>query len=131
MVCRVWMIVVTMIWINGCTAVENRAMPAAQLRSIEDIYAASTAHAEEDVAAFVNTQMGVQQTFGYVEPYYPVISPPVVKKVWVPDHPSKHTEALVGGHWVYLMLQDSKWLAGQERGQSIVNNHPIKGEQHD
>lgn len=42
-------------------------------------------------------------------PYTPIMQPPVVQRVWVPDHLNANGD-LVSGHWVYLLLEPSRWF---------------------
>jgi hypothetical protein len=42
-------------------------------------------------------------------PYTPVMQPPQIQRVWVPDQLNS-TGDLVSGHWVYLLLERSQWL---------------------
>jgi hypothetical protein len=42
-------------------------------------------------------------------PYIPVMQPPMVQRVWIPDHLNDHDD-LVSGHWVYLLLEPSQWF---------------------
>ena len=65
-----------------------------------------------------------------MKPYIPVIEQPVVRKVWVPDHKSQDDAAvLVGGHWVYLMIQGPKWFVENQAADAqipvIVPRKPI------
>jgi hypothetical protein len=41
-------------------------------------------------------------------PYTPVMQPPQIQRVWVPDQLNSHGD-LVSGHWVYLLLEPSQW----------------------
>ena len=41
-------------------------------------------------------------------PYTPVMQPPHIQRVWVPDQLNS-TGDLVSGHWVYLLLERSQW----------------------
>ena len=42
-------------------------------------------------------------------PYTPIMQPPVVQRIWIPDHLNDQDD-LVSGHWVYLLLEPSKWF---------------------
>jgi hypothetical protein len=41
-------------------------------------------------------------------PYTPVMQPPQIQRVWVPDQLNRHGD-LVSGHWVYLLLERGQW----------------------
>jgi hypothetical protein len=42
-------------------------------------------------------------------PYTPILRPPRVQRVWVPDHLNAEGD-LVGGHWGYLLLEPFQWF---------------------
>jgi Type IV conjugative transfer system lipoprotein (TraV) len=42
-------------------------------------------------------------------PYTPILQPPQVQRVWVPDHLNADGD-LVAGHWVYLLLEPARWF---------------------
>jgi hypothetical protein len=42
-------------------------------------------------------------------PYTPIMHPPKLQRVWVPDHLNADGD-LVAGHWVYLLLEPSRWF---------------------
>ena len=48
-------------------------------------------------------------TFGTGQPAVPVVVPPDIRRVWVPTHENSEGE-LIAGHWVYLRVQDFRWL---------------------
>ena len=80
-----------------------------------DTYARSVSDAHNDVAGYVRENLKEQKTFGYVKPYIPVMTAPVVRKVWVADHRSEQDGGvLVAGHWVYLMVKGPRWFIEDE-----------------
>ncbi len=105
---------------SGCA--HQRVHPAVNRPVLmEDIYRQSMGDARRDVGQFVADHLKEQKVFGYVKPYVPVIDPPIVKKVWVPDHKSEDDAAvLVAGHWVYLMIQGPKWFIEDEVKESVL-----------
>jgi hypothetical protein len=48
-------------------------------------------------------------TIGPEAPYTPVMQPPQIQRVWVPDQLNSSGD-LVSGHWVYLLLERSQWF---------------------
>lgn len=47
--------------------------------------------------------------------YAPVMLPAKVIKVWVPaKRSSQDRRVLIGGHWVFLVIQESDWLLDHE-----------------
>jgi len=80
-----------------------------------DIYANSIGDSQKDTARTVQENLKEQKTFGYVKPYIPVMTGPVVRKVWIPDHRSDEDGGvLVAGHWVYVMVQPPRWFIQEE-----------------
>ena len=116
MVYRALIMLVLLFSISGCVFASHKIkgkfdgpVPMA------DIYANSAGEAHKDVAKFIEANLKEQKTFGYVKPYIPVVQGPVVRKVWVPDHKSEQDGAvLVGGHWVYLMIEGPRWFVETE-----------------
>ncbi len=47
---------------------------------------------------------------GQVERTRPVIYPPKVFAVWVPEHLDFERDMKIGAHWVYIKLRDSSWM---------------------
>jgi hypothetical protein len=88
-----------------------------------DIYANSVGDSQKDTARIMEENLKEQKTFGYVKPYIPVMTSPVVRKVWIPDHRSDEDGGvLVAGHWVYVMVQPPRWFI-QEETQNV--NVPV------
>ncbi|MBI4309625.1 MAG: hypothetical protein HY591_04770 [Candidatus Omnitrophica bacterium] len=99
-----------LILISGCVFARSVKTPQ-QPALLADIYAQSVGDAQKDTAKFIEQNLKEQKTFGYVKPYIPVVQGPVVRKVWLPDHKSQEDAAvLVGGHWVYLMVEGLRWF---------------------
>lgn len=44
----------------------------------------------------------------YPKPYNPVMKPPVVRLMWVPDHVNRHGD-LVPAHYYYLKVKSADW----------------------
>ena len=108
---------------NGCASSKNihkdKVLPATMM----EVYSSAVGQSQKDVAEFVERNLKEQRTFGYTKPYIPVINEPVVRKVWIPDHKSEdNSDVLVAGHWVYLMIEPSKWFVD---GKTVDTNFPI------
>ena len=61
-------------------------------------------------------------------PYVPVMNPPRVQRVWTPAYVNDAGD-LVSGHWVYLLLQPSRWLLDdrtQESGDGSERGSPSR-----
>lgn len=49
-------------------------------------------------------------------PYVPVVMAPRVQRVWIPAHVNEAGD-MVAGHWIYLMLERSRWFVDDEAGR--------------
>lgn len=113
------LLIICLLLTSGCSTVERDPLKEGS-REMADIYLKSMKDAKEDVGQYVANQLKEHQTFGYVKPYVPVIEPPMVKKVWVPDHKSEEDgNMLIAGHWVYLMIQGPRWFIEDETQENI------------
>jgi hypothetical protein len=106
--------------ISGCASSVGQLKTAHNKPILmSNIYAKSVGDAANDTAKFVEENLKESKTFGYVKPYVPVVQGPVVRKVWVPDHKStEDPSVLVGGHWVYLMIEGPKWFTEAEKNDT-------------
>ncbi len=104
------------IWINGCAWHKAVAQKRVQPMTMMDIYAQSTGDAQKDMAKFIENNLKEQKTFGYVKPYIPVMNEPVVRKVWIPDHKSEEdADVMIAGHWSYVMIQPPTWFIDEKK----------------
>ena len=53
----------------------------------------------------------------------PVIYPPKVFAVWVPEHLDLERDLKIGAHWVFMKLRDSSWLE-----EPIDREPPLAGQ---
>ncbi|MBF0490935.1 MAG: hypothetical protein HQL15_10090 [Candidatus Omnitrophica bacterium] len=115
-------LVLSVLWINGCSSHQAVAKPRGPM-TMMDVYANSTGQAKKDVAEFVEKNLKEQNTFGYVKPYIPVVNEPVVRKVWIPDHKSDdNSDVMIAGHWAYLMVQPASWFID---GDTVDTKLPV------
>lgn len=49
-------------------------------------------------------------------PYVPVVTAPRVQRVWIPAHVDEAGD-MVAGHWIYLMLERSRWFVDDAAGR--------------
>ncbi len=109
-----WLSVVALT--SGCALPQPSRPRPAKSQLMKDIYAQSRGDAQKDVDKFIQENLKEQQRLGYIRPYIPVLQPPMVRKVWIPDHPSQEDpHVLVGGHWVYVMVQGPRWFTQDPR----------------
>jgi hypothetical protein len=75
-----------------------------------------------DAVKAIKDNFKITKSFGYVQPYVPVVQQPEVKAVWIPVHKSdQDADTLVGGHWVYVMVRNSRWfIESQENGSGKI-----------
>ena len=99
--------------ISSCVG-EQRPVLIPRL-TMMDVYTHSIGDSQKDTARYVRENLKQQKTFGYVKPYIPLMTSPVVRKVWVPDHKSAEDGGiLVAGHWLYVMVTGPRWFIEDE-----------------
>ena len=114
--CKLILMALVILISSGCA----RLKPDVSFKrdNIMDAYMDAVASGRKDVANYIKDNLKLTKTFGYVKPYVPVMRPPQVAMVWIPAHKSSNDAgALVGGHWVYLMVEPSKWFIDEESKQ--------------
>jgi len=76
-----------------------------------DVYLEAVSGGRTDTVNYIRENLKIDKAFGYVKPYVPVVESADVRMVWLPAHKSKYSpEVLVSGHWVYIMVKDSRWF---------------------
>ncbi|MGD0336184.1 MAG: hypothetical protein ABSB18_03705 [Candidatus Omnitrophota bacterium] len=81
-----------------------------------DVYLEAVSGGRIDAVNYIKENLKIDKAFGYVKPYVPVVEPADVRMVWLPVHKSKYSsEVLVSGHWVYVMVKDSRWFIDTQR----------------
>ena len=87
---------------------------------VTDTYLNAISQGRSDSASFIRENLKINKAFGYVKPYAPVIRQADVRLVWVPVHKSKDDpEALVSGHWVYIMVKEAGWFIDSETSDKV------------
>jgi hypothetical protein len=127
---RVWILLLAITLINNPVAFAKQKTPK-QKATLMDVYAQSVGQSKKDMQKFIDGQLTEQQTFGYVKPYVPIVNPPVVRKIWIPDHKSMDDQdVLVAGHWTYVMVEGPKWFidtsARNDVPSEIIPAEPAK-----
>ena len=87
-----------------------------------DVYLEAVSSGRADAVSYIKENLKVNKAFGYVKPYVPVVEPADVRLVWLPAHKSKYSpEVLVSGHWVYIMVKESRWfIDSQTQGEAKI-----------
>ncbi|MBI3602723.1 MAG: hypothetical protein HY209_07525 [Candidatus Omnitrophica bacterium] len=116
-------LIISVLWINGCTSSKAVQKNKVQPLTMMDIYAQSAGQAQKDVTKFIENNLKEEKTFGYVKPYIPVMNDPVVRKVWIPDHKSEdNPDVMIAGHWSYVMIQPPTWFID---GKTVEAQLPV------
>jgi hypothetical protein len=62
-----------------------------------------------DAKAWVQRDLQMHGTLGYLRPYVPVRTPPNVMPVWIPSFVDEDNN-LIQGHWVHILITDEQWF---------------------
>ncbi len=113
-------IILALLIISGCAASKGLVKDAPN--KVMNVYMEAVSNGRADVVNYIKENLKVNQAFGYVKPYVPVVEPADVRLVWFPAHKSKYSpEVLVSGHWVYIMVKDSHWFIDtQSKNQAKI-----------
>ena len=105
---------------SGCSA--SKGLVKDTPNKVMAAYMEAVSGGRADSVNYIKENLKINKAFGYVKPYAPVVEPADVKLVWLPAHKSKHSpEVLVGGHWVYIMVKQSRWFIDtQAQGEARV-----------
>jgi len=94
---------------SGCSA--TKTLVKDNPDKVMDVYLEAVSSGRVDAVNYIKERLKVDKAFGYVKPYVPVVQPADVRLVWLPAHKSKYSpEVLVSGHWVYIMVNQSRWF---------------------
>ena len=97
-----WVLVVT-IWVGGCA-------PKAVVSKPVDLFRRLGLVRQEAAPEIAPAPVAL----GPETPYVPLVEPPRVQRVWIRAALNGEGD-LVAGHWVYLMLEPSRWFIEKER----------------
>lgn len=105
---------------SGCAA--HKAAVKSSSSKVMDAYLDAVSAGRADSANYIKKNLKINQAFGYVKPYVPIVSPADVRLVWIPTHKSKeNSSAWVSGHWVYIMVKPSAWfIDSQEKNKARI-----------
>ena len=107
------LIVLVILSNSGCAA--SKAVVKDSQNMVVDTYLEAVNSGKSDSANYIRENLKFAQAFGYVKPYVPVIEPADVRLVWIPAHKSKDDgNALISGHWVYIMVKQSRWFIDEQ-----------------
>ena len=101
--------ILVLLMTSGCAA--SKGIVKDDQNKVMDVYMKALSSGRIDAASYIKENLKIDKAFGYVKPYVPVVEPADVRMVWLPAHKSKYSpEVLVSGHWVYIMVKDSRWF---------------------
>jgi len=103
---------------SGCTV--HRVVVKESRSKVMGAYLDAAADGRADSANYIKENLKMNQAFGYVKPYVPIVVPADVRLVWIPTHKSKDdSSALVSGHWVYIMVKQSSWFIDAQESDKV------------
>ena len=113
-------IILALLITSGCVA--SKGLVKDNPNKVMDVYLGAVSSGRADAVNYIKENLRVNQAFGYVKPYVPVVEPADVRLVWLPAHKSKYSpEVLVSGHWVYIMVKESRWfIDSQTQGEAKI-----------
>ena len=107
-------IILVLLITSGCAA--SKGLVKENPSKVMDVYLEAVSGGRIDAVNYIKENLKIDKAFGYVKPYVPVVEPADVRMVWLPVHKSKYSsEVLVSGHWVYVMVKDSRWFIDTQR----------------
>ncbi len=83
-------------------------------KDLNQVYIKGHGEGAKGATAKIIENLAIQRGYGYTPAYVPVREPAWVQKVWIPDHLGTD-DVLVSGHWVYIVIEESKWHIQQPR----------------
>ena len=111
-------IILVLLITSGCAA--SKGLVKDSPSKVMDVYLEAVSGGRTDAVNYIKENLKIDKAFGYVKPYVPVVEPADVRMVWVPAHKSKYSsEALVSGHWVYIMVKDSRWFIDAQSESNV------------
>ena len=120
---KVWKlsaIILVLLITSGCSA--SKGLVKDSPNKVMDVYLEAVSSGRADAVNYIKENLKISKAFGYVKPYVPVVEPADVRLVWIPGHKSKYSsEVLVSGHWVYIMVKQSRWfIDAQSQGEAKI-----------
>jgi len=94
---------------SGCASTQG--LVKEEQNKVMEAYLKAVSSGRIEAAEYVKENLRLKDAFGYVKPYVPVVAPADVRLIWLPTHKSTYEpDALVGGHWVYVIVRPSRWF---------------------
>jgi len=107
---KVKVAILGVLFLSGCATIVGDKTP------IEKVYykSQSVQVAEQKMKDIKKTPIPQGQ-----ESFYPVINPPVIKRVWVLPHTTEEGN-LVGGYWLYIIIKEPSWYIEENGGKQNI-----------
>ena len=111
-------IILVLLITSGCSA--SKRLVKDNPNRVMDVYLEAVSSGRAEAVNYIRGNLKVNKAFGYVKPYVPVVEPADVRLVWLPAHKSKYSsEVLVSGHWVYIMVKQSRWFIDSQAEDTV------------
>ena len=105
--------ILALLMTSGCAG--SKGLVKENPNRVMDVYLQAVSNGRADSVDYIKENLKINQAFGYVKPYMPVVEPADVRLVWIPAHKSKTSpEVLVSGHWIYIMVKESSWFVDSQ-----------------
>jgi hypothetical protein len=112
-------IILIILTTSGC-ALSKGMVKESQNNKVVDTYLEAVSKGRTDSASYIRENLKINQAFGYVRPYVPVMEQADVRSVWIPAHKSKEDpNTLISGHWVYIVVRESRWFIDAQKNSNV------------
>jgi hypothetical protein len=102
---RAWISIVSLaalLGVGGCSVISAPVPPG---KPVSDVYGGASVSSPPGASLRIESVPPP----GQAERTRPVIYPPKVFAVWVPEHLDEARDFKIGSHYVYMKLRDSSW----------------------
>ena len=116
---KLTLIILITLTTSGC-ALSKGTIKESRNNKVVNTYLEAVSSGRADSASYIKENLKMNQAFGYVRPYVPVMAPADVRGVWVPAHKSKEDpNTLISGHWVYIVVREARWFIDAEKNSNV------------
>ena len=115
---RLTLVISIILTTSGCALSKGTVRDSQN--KVVDTYLAAVSKGRADSTGYIRENLKMNQAFGYVKPYVPVVEPADVRLVWIPPHKSKDDpNTMISGHWVYIVVRESRWFIDAQSGDKV------------
>ena len=116
---KLTLIILIILTTSGC-ALSKGTIKESRNNKVIDTYLSAVSSGRTDSASYIRENLKINQAFGYVRPYVPVMEQADVRSVWIPAHKSKEDpNTLISGHWVYIVVRESRWFIDAQKNSNV------------